>query len=88
MLQEHFKHIFWFAVGLVASALLMSVVVILKFGERYTEQIMTFWLLTGGASGVAAVTGVSVSAAQKKTPVPPEGTTTAEINATITSEPK
>lgn len=70
-MQDHFKHIYVFAIMLVAAAFAISMFVLIHFGERYVEQILTFWLLTGAASGVGAITGISIS--NMKKPTPPAG---------------
>lgn len=87
-MQDHFKFIFWFAVMLVLAALALSTFTLIHFGERYAEQIVTFWLYAGAAAGVQAVTGISISNMKKPPDQKQPGTTTAEISVTTTTEPK
>jgi len=85
--MDHFKQIYRFAIMLVLAALGISIFILIHFGERYVEQILTFWMYAGAAAGVQAVTGISISN-MKRPHEQQAGTTTAEINVTTTTEKK
>lgn len=84
-MQEHFKPVFIFCCLLVAAALGISIYILHEFGERYAEQILTYWQYAAGAAGISAVTGIAITNMQKTLR---PGTTTADISATITQEEK
>ena len=68
MEDQHFKSVLYFCYALLASALAMSIYMLCKFGDKYAEQVLSFWLLTGGAAGIQAVTGVSIASPKKMAP--------------------
>jgi hypothetical protein len=86
--MDHFKQIYRFASMLVLAALGISIFILIRFGERYVEQILTFWMYAGAAAGVQAVTGISISNMKRPQDDQKAGTTTAEISVTTTTEPK
>lgn len=89
-MTEHFSKIFWFIVGLTTFGAFFSVYVLIRFkgdaAERFADQLLIFWLTTAVGGGIGYLIGSSASKSQKSNNV--AGTTTADISATITTEPK
>jgi hypothetical protein len=84
---DHFKMIFWFIVGLTLFGMVLSVMVIMVFPKdmaaRFADTALIFWLSTAVSGGIGYLIGSSVQKSQGAA-----ATTTAEVSATITSEPK
>lgn len=85
--DNHFRYIFWFICGVTAFGMFMSVFVIVVFPKdmaaRFADVALIFWLSTAVSGGIGYLIGSSVG----KTKEIPAGTTTADISATITTEP-
>lgn len=89
-MKDHFRHIYWFIVGLVAYGAFLTIFLIIhlpeKAAERVADTALIFWLSTAVAGGIGYLIGNSAKASNKGAGEP--GSTTAEISATIHSEPK
>lgn len=83
---DHFKMIFWFIVGLTAFGMFLSIFLIMVFpsetAARFGDTALIFWLSTAVSGGIGYLIGSSVQKTGQTS-----GTTTAEMSATITSEP-
>jgi len=84
--DNHFKYIFWFIVGVTAFGMFISIFVIIMFPKdmagRFADVALIFWLSTAVSGGIGYLIG---SSAQKN---PGNATTTtAEVSATIKSDP-
>jgi hypothetical protein len=84
---DHFKMIFWFIVGLTAFGMFLSVFLVMIFPKetaaRFGDTALIFWLSTAVSGGIGYLIGSSV----QKTNSTPGGTTTAQMSATIQTEP-
>lgn len=87
--DNHFKYIFWFIAFVTAFGMFLSVFVILVFPKdmagRFADVALIFWLSTAVSGGIGYLIGSSVNKQPAKEQAP--GTTTADISATITTEP-
>jgi predicted membrane protein len=87
-MDKHFNKIFWFIVGLTAFGAFLTIYMMAIFkgdaAERYADQFMIFWLSTAVGGGIGYLIGSSAQKQPLKAPI--EGTTTADISATITTD--
>lgn len=92
MNDKHFNKIFWFIVGLATFGAAFTIYLLVRFkgevAERFGDQMMIFWLSTAVNGGIGYLLGSSASTNKTTTKQPPDGTTTADISATITTETK
>lgn len=88
--DNHFNKIFWFIVYLTSFGMLLTIFLIQHFSgdvaQRFADQSMIFWLTTAVGGGIGYLIGSSISRPDKKTPDVVDGTTTADISATITTK--
>lgn len=86
--QSHFKYIFWFIVGITVFGAFLSVFVILTFPKdmagRFADVALIFWLSTAVSGGIGYLIGSSANLKASKDVA--QGTTTAEITGTITTD--
>lgn len=84
---DHFKMIFWFIVGITLFGMFLSVFLIMVFPKdvaaRFGDTTLIFWLSTAVSGGIGYLIGSSV----QKTGTTSPGTTTAEMTATIKTDP-
>lgn len=85
---DHFRMIFWFIVGLTLFGMFLSVFLIIVFPKdtaaRFGDTALIFWLSTAVSGGIGYLIGSSV---QKTNSSSGSGTTTAEMSATIKTDP-
>jgi hypothetical protein len=88
--NDHFKLIFWFicAITLFGAFLTIYIITIYpkELSSRFADTGLIFWLSTAVSGGIGYLIG---SSAQQRsvTPASP-GKVTADISATVSSEPK
>lgn len=85
--KDHFDKIFWFIVGLTVFGAFLSIFLIMVFPKdtaaRFGDTALIFWLSTAVSGGIGYLIGSSVQKVSSTS-----GSTTAEMSATITTEPK
>lgn len=90
MTDKFFKYIFWFIVFLAGFGMFLTIYLMIRFkgetAERFADQAMIFWLTTAVGGGIGYLLGSSAN--KKPTSSSVDGTTTADISATITTENK
>jgi hypothetical protein len=71
MENKNFDKIFWFVIGLVSFAAMLTLLCIFlpitKGNERFADQSLVFWLTTGAGGGIGYLIGSSVSKTKPET---------------------
>lgn len=92
MNDQHFNKIFWFIVGIVLFGAIFTIYLLNRFqgevAQRFGDQAIMFWLTTVVGGGIGYLLGSSAGTVSAKPKPPAPGTTTADISATITTEPE